>query len=132
MKISNSLIVSFIDETTMEAPLIVWKLHNHVEICLKNGSRVENIFSKKNANPIESGDSIETAFYFKNARTSQEALSLMYKYLNNKGYDPTELQRTQVINKESSQLIKQGFLIDEWILPDGKKVYFKTKQFVGL
>ena len=131
MNISNSLIVSFINETTLKTPLFVWELHNYVEICLKNTSKIENIFSKKIAIPKENGDSIETAFSFEKARTSQEALRLMYEYLRNEGYNPNNLKRQQVINEKSLEFIKQGFLIDEWTLPNGEKIYFKTKKYKG-
>ena len=74
------------------------------------------------------GKTIKSAFFFKNARTSQEAMQLMYQYLTDIGYEPNLNDRNQIGDIE---LIKSGYHIDCWETDKGK-LYFKTMRFNGL
>ena len=47
---------------------------------------MSNVFSEKKTAVIGDGKSKETAFHFKKARTSQEAMKLCYQYLKEIGY----------------------------------------------
>ncbi|WP_154204473.1 hypothetical protein [Vibrio alginolyticus] len=109
-------------------PTLTWQLEHYVELCFIPKAKLSSIFSVKKAVPVGDGKTIKTAFLFKNARTSQEAMQLMYKYLTDIGYEPNLNDRHQVGDVES---IKSGYHIDCWETDKGK-LYFKTMRYNGL
>lgn len=109
-------------------PAVTWQLEHYVELCMMPKATLGGVFADKKAVPIGDGQSIKTAFFFKNARTSQEGMKLMYQYFSDIGYDVNPKHRTQVTDLES---IKAGYHLDLWQTPLGK-MYFKTKSYVGL
>ncbi|EPO2920148.1 hypothetical protein DSL61_18210 [Vibrio cholerae] len=109
-------------------PSVTWRLEHYVELCMIPKASLGGVFAVKKAVPIGDGKSIKTAFTFKNARTSQEGMDLMYQYFFDIGYNFDPNHRTQVMDLES---IKAGYHIDLWNTPLGK-MYFKTKSYVGV
>ncbi|MFT5923751.1 MAG: hypothetical protein ACI9LE_000737 [Paraglaciecola sp.] len=69
------------------------------------------------------GKSKETAFYFKKARTSQEAMKLSYQYLKEVGYE---------VNLEDKQNggVEDGHAFHIWITHLGT-IWFKIPFFEG-
>ncbi|MEH3174238.1 hypothetical protein POW79_19800 [Enterobacter quasiroggenkampii] len=106
---------------------IIWQLEHYVELCMMRKVTLGGIFAVKKAIPIGDGKSIKDAYFFKNARTSQEGMQLMYQYLSEMGYNINPQDRQQVKDTESLNL---GYHIDLWDTPLGK-FYFKTKTYVG-
>lgn len=109
-------------------PSITFKLEHYVELCLMPNAKLSNIFSLKKAVPVGDGKTIKSAFFFKNARTAQEAMQLMYQYLQDIGYKINPSDRQQIIDPE---MIAAGFHIDLWDTKKGK-LYFKTMRYYGL
>lgn len=109
-------------------PTVTWQLEHYVELCMMRKATLGGIFAVKKAIPIGDGKSIKDAYFFKNARTSQEGMQLMYQYLSDIGYKINPQDRQQVIDIESLSL---GYHIDLWDTPLGK-MYFKTKRYVGV
>lgn len=121
-------IISILKKNTFYYPILTWRLHELVERCFQDNAKITNIFSEKEAKPQGDGKSIETAFYFPQARTSQEGLKLMYTYLESLNYNFEQINRKQVPDKN---MISAGFHIDLWETPTGN-IYFKTITYHGL
>ena len=100
------------------------RIHHLVELCFQKKTKIENIFSEKEPIPIGDGKSKETAFYFKNARTSQEAQKLSYQYLDSIDYDIC-------LTKKSIGGISDGYIYDVWKDKDGD-IWFKIPIYEGL
>ncbi|PTP81557.1 hypothetical protein CWO04_22420 [Vibrio splendidus] len=109
-------------------PTLMWSLEHYVELCMMPKAKLSSIFSVKKAVPVGDGKTIKSAFFFKNARTSQEAMRLMYQYLADIGYEINPNDRQQVTDIES---IRSGYHIDLWRTNIGE-VYFKTMRYSGI
>lgn len=110
-------------------PTLTWKSHHLVELCFKKGAKITNVFSTKKPSPEGDGKTKETAFFFKNARSSQEAMSLSYRYLDEAGYkNLTPYSRVNAgIGKEG----EQSFIYDKWKTKDGE-IWFKIPFYEGI
>lgn len=110
-------------------PILTWRAHHLVELCLIKGAKITNIFSTKKPSPEGNGETKETAFFFKNARTSQEAMDLSYQYLREAGYkNLTPLSRTNGgIAEEGEKL----FIYDVWNTGD-RDIWFKIPSYMGI
>jgi hypothetical protein len=97
------------------SPII--RLNDMVERCLVKNAKITNAFAKKGAVPQGDGQSKETAFFFKNARTSVEAVELTYRYLQECGVRPTG-------DKEIGA-VEEGFIYDVFPTTEGR-LWFKT------
>lgn len=75
--------------------------------------------------PVVSGDgkSKETAFHFKKARTSQEAMKLSYQYLKEIGY------KVNLTDKQNGG-VEDGHAFDVWKTNVGT-IWFKIPFFEG-
>jgi len=105
-------------------PSLTWRAHNHVEICFQKGAKITNVFASKKPIPEGDGKTKETAFFFKNARTQQESMSLNYQYLEACEYDVHPANR---INGGYGN----GYVYDVWDTKDGM-IWFKTPVYNGL
>lgn len=110
-------------------PTLTWRAHHLVELCLRKGAKITNIFSTKKPCPEGDGKTKETAFFFKNARTSQEAIDLSYQYLHEAGYN--NLTPTSRINGGIETVGEQLFIYDRWNTKDGE-IWFKIPSYVGI
>lgn len=109
-------------------PYLTWQTHHYVEICLQKGAKITNVFSTKRPIPQGDGGSKETAFFFKNARTSQEATNLSYQYLIETGHS-IDLQKKIIggIEKENGKL----YIYDNWKTNSGT-IWFKIPGHEGI
>lgn len=84
---------------------------------------MSNVFSDKTSSLVGDGKSKDTAFHFKKARTSQEAMKLSYQYLKEIGYkvDLTDRQNGGVEN---------GYAFYIWQTNIGT-IWFKIPFFEG-
>lgn len=117
-------ILDYLDKKIHLHTLIAWKIYHLVEICFQKGAKIENIFSERPPIPLGDGKSRETAFYFKNARTSQEAIKLSYQYITNIGHDPYQTKR-------SSRGASEGYVFDVWETAKGD-VWFRIPFYKGI
>lgn len=117
-------IFEFLNKKKIFHPVVTWNVHHLVEICFQKGSEITNVFSEKK--PVASGDgkTRETAFYFKKARTSQEAMKLQYQYLRDIGYSINPLDRR-------NGGIENGYVFDLWSTNLGE-IWFKTPVYQGI
>jgi len=114
----------FLNTKKILHPIVTWNISNLVELCFLKGAKITNVFSEKEALPTGDGKTKQTAFYFKKARTSQEAMKLQYRYLENLGY---KVNPTDRVNGG----IEGGHVFDKWTIPIGT-IWFKTPFFSGL
>ncbi|MFL9895925.1 hypothetical protein [Paraburkholderia sp. RL17-381-BIF-C] len=110
-------------------PSLTWRAHHLVELCLRKGAKITNIFSTKKPSPEGDGKTKETAFFFKNARTAQEAMDLSYRYLLEAGYNnlTTSSRVNGGIEREGGEL----FIYDRWNTKDGE-IWFKIPSYAGI
>lgn len=133
LKISNiGLNLLFFNKIHNEIkyPSLTWEAHHLVELCFIRGAKITNVFSKKMAIPEGDGKTKETAFFFKKARTSQEAMKLSYDYLTECGYDPITIAGKRVnggITTEGGQT----YIYDKWTTVDGP-IWFKISSYRGI
>ena len=81
-----SLCMLFLGERFVEHAAIFIKLKNLFDLCFAPGMKVDNVFAVKAPKPDGDGKSKETAYFFRRARTSFEAIDLCMKFLSNEGY----------------------------------------------
>lgn len=112
----------------IDYPILIWQAHHHVELCLQRGAKITNIFSTKKANPQGDGRSKETAFFFKNARTSQEAQGLSYQYLTELGVS-IDLKNRQLGGLSTEN--EKPYLYDCWKTELGT-IWFKIPKHEGV
>lgn len=110
-------------------PTLTWRAHHLVELCLRKGAKITNVFSIKKPVPEGDGKTKETAFFFKNARTSQEAMSLSYRYLIDAGY--SGLTPNSRVNGGVGREDGGLFIYDKWNTKDGE-IWFKIPSYVGI
>lgn len=117
-------IFEFLSTRKLFHPIITWNINHLVELCFQKGAKITNVFSEKK--PIASGDgkTKETAIHFKNARTSQEAMKLQYKHLEDMGGS------IQPSNRKNMGII-DGFILDLWSTHLGD-IWFKTPMYQGI
>ncbi len=114
----------FLNTKKIFNPIVTWSVNNLVELCFLKGAKITNVFSEKEPLPYGDGKTKETAFYFKKARTSQEAVKLQYKYLESLGYKVNLADRVNGgIEGES--------IFDKWSTNIGV-FWFKTPFVAGL
>lgn len=123
MECSRALVI-YLAEKSMYQASLTWRIYHLVEICFQSGAKITNIFSEKKASPSGDGKSQETAFYFKNARTSQEAQKLSYEYLSEIGYD------INLINKRIGG-VEGEYIYDVW-RKQGGDIWFKIPFYKGI
>lgn len=82
------------------------------------GAKIQNVFSERTAQPTGDGLSEDTAFYFQNARNHKEAISMTYRFLEERGI-PSNCVR----NLGS---VSEGFLSEYWETSAGK-LWFRYK-----
>ena len=93
----------------LSSPLRIQSL---IELCLVRGAKIQNVFSEKKATPKGDGTSKETALYFPNVRTPQEAIKLTYDFFETNGYKLT--------GKKEIGGIENGFIYDVHVTNKGK------------
>ncbi|MBX8518007.1 hypothetical protein K5D69_25345 [Pseudomonas cichorii] len=122
-------LLSFSNQTTgFFYPLVTWNAHHLVELCLIRGAKITNVFASKKPLPEGDGKTKETAFYFKNARTSQEAMDLNYKFLAESGY---KVKIGDRVNEGIGTDNDRMYIYDKWSTEKGE-VWFKTPFYVGI
>lgn len=128
-KIQNIIMYSysifyFLSTKEFFHPIVTWKIHHLVELCFQKGAKITNIFSERE--PVASGDgkTKETALHFKKARTSQEAMRLQYKYLEDIGC-------SIISSNRKCGGIKDGYVFDLWSTHLGE-IWFKTPEYRGI
>ena len=84
---------------------------------------MSSVFSENLPAAFGDGKSKETAFHFKSARTSQEAMKLCYQYLENIGY------KVNLTNKQNGG-VENGYAFDIWKTDVGT-IWFKIPFFQG-
>lgn len=114
----------YVGSKHMYYPAITWNIYHLVELCLRKGAKITNIFSTKEVIPIGDGKSQETAFFFKNARSSQEAQKMSYQYLQEIGYEIC-------LSKKRIGGISDGFIYDAWKSND-RDIWFKIPVYRGI
>jgi hypothetical protein len=114
----------FLNSKRFYHPTITWNIHHLVELCFQNGAKITNVFSEKKAIPAGDGKTKDTAYYFKNARTSQEVMKLTYKYLEDIGYKLNP-------NDRMNAGIENECIYDVWDTHIGK-IWFKTPMYKGI
>ncbi|WP_440465731.1 hypothetical protein ACKI1H_17250 [Pseudomonas sp. YH-1] len=109
-------------------PYLTWQAHHYVEICLQKGAKITNVFSTKKPVPQGDGRSKETAFFFKNARTSQEAIALSYQYLTETGSSIDIRRKTN-----GGAITENGivYIYDIWKTESGT-IWFKIPGYKGI
>lgn len=117
-------IFEFLNTRRLFHPIITWNINHLVELCFQKGAKITNVFSEKK--PIASGDgkTKETALHFKNARTSQEAMKLQYKYLEDMGCS------IHPSNRKNMGMI-DDHILDLWSTHLGD-IWFKTPMYHGI
>ncbi|MUK28395.1 hypothetical protein [Aliivibrio fischeri] len=120
----SSSIFEFLSTRKIFHPVITWNVNHLVELCFQKGAKITNVFAEKK--PVASGDgkTKETALHFKKARTSQEAMKLQYKYLEEIGCSINP-------SKRQNGGIKDGYVFDLWNTHLGE-IWFKTPMYQGL
>jgi hypothetical protein len=109
-------------------PSLTWRAHHLVELCLRKGAKITNVFSIKRSLPEGDGRAKETAFFFKNARTSQEAQNLSYRYLFDNGYHLDAGGRVNGgVETENGRI----YVYDKWRTKDGE-LWFKIPSYSGI
>lgn len=114
----------FLNTKKILHPAVTWNVSHLVELCFLKGAKITNVFSEKEPLPIGDGRAKETAFYFKKARTSQEAIKLQYQYLESIGYNINLADRV-------NGGVKDGYVFDEWNTHLGI-IWFKTPIYSGV
>ena len=61
------------------------RLHALLDLCFVKGANPSNVFSVKAPKPMGDGKNKRTAYYFKNARTTAEAIKLTYQFFKKSG-----------------------------------------------
>jgi hypothetical protein len=89
----------------------------------KQGASMSNVYSENLPVVIGDGKSKETAFHFKSARTSQEAMKLCYRYLEKIGY------KVNLKDKQNGG-VENGYAFDIWKTDVGT-IWFKIPFFQG-
>lgn len=133
LKISNiglNLLLFNKAHNGIKYPTLTWETHHLVELCFIRGAKITNVFSKKMAMPEGDGKTKETAFFFKKARTSQEAMKLTYDYLTERGYDPITIAEKRVNGGVATEEGKI-YIYDEWTTVDGP-IWFKIPSYSGI
>ncbi len=87
---------------------------------VKRGATVSNVFANRAAKPQGDGKSKETAFHFPRARTPQEAIGMIYEYLESEGI---------TVSIKEIGAIEGGFIYDVFPTCAGR-IWFKVP--VGL
>lgn len=116
-----SLCMLFLKERGVEHGSVFIKLQNAFELCLAKGARVNNIFAIKAPKPDGDGKTKETAFYFRKARTTLEAITLCYEFLEKEGYKVRGRQNGGITN---------GVVYDVYETNQGD-IWFKVPTFQG-
>ncbi len=129
-KIGLNLLLFNKTHNEIKYPSLTWETHHLVELCFTRGAKITNVFSKKMAMPEGDGKTKETAFFFKKARTSQEAMKLTYDYLIEHGYNPNPTDGRRVnggVTTEEGKI----YLYDKWTTVDGP-IWFKIQSYSGI
>jgi len=121
---ASQLLFSYIISNNIRHPTVTWRTYHLVELCLQKGAKITNVFSAKSPTPIGDGKSKETAYHFKNARTSQEAMELSYEFLAKNGHS---IDPTSRVNGG----ISDGYIYDVWETACGK-IWFKIPIYQGI
>jgi|GEM_PF-1173971 len=106
----------FLRERGIEHGSVFIRLQDLLELCLRKGVKVENVFSIKAPKPQGDGKSRGTAFFFPKARTAMEAVKLSYEFLAREGYNVQERENGGVTD---------GFIYDAYTTDKGT-VWFKV------
>ena len=85
---------------------------------------MSNIFSENQPAVTGDGKSKDTAFHFKCAKTSQDAMKLCYRYLDKIGY------KVDLRDKQNGG-VEDGYAFDIWKTDVGT-IWFKIPFFQGL
>lgn len=77
------------DELDNSSRATMAKLADLASICGTKGVKIQNLFVKRSARPEGDGKSKETAYFFPKARSSIEAIALIYDFLAELGAEPS-------------------------------------------
>lgn len=126
--IGIALLVFNTESVGMAYPTLTWRTHHLVELCFTRGAKITNVFSTKKPLPEGDGRSKETAFFFKNARTAQESMSLSYQYLIDNGHSVEPYNRS---NGGVATIDCTIYIYDKWKTKVGD-IWFKTPAYAGI
>ncbi|QXG22928.1 hypothetical protein KTT56_13920 [Pseudomonas viridiflava] len=122
-------LLNFGKQTTgLSYPILTWHAHHLVELCFIRGAKITNVFASKKPLPEGDGKTKETAFYFKNARTSQEAMDLSYKFLLEIGH---QIKPSDRVNGGPGKENEIMYIYDKWSTKKGD-IWFKIPFYVGI
>ena len=110
--------IKAVQELELEGAITCMLVSDLSKRAVKRGATVRNVFAKRPAKPEGDGKSKETAFHFPRARTPQEAIGMIYEYLESEGIE---------VPRQEIGAVEGGFIYDVFPTRAGR-IWFKIPK----